>query len=104
MKAHLSDAVPATVAALDRKTDGSIPNIGGGREITLLDAVSLIANRLEVTPVIKHGDSKKGNQRRAVANTNRAREHLVRQPQVEPAEGLRRQAPWVREHMTLPAC
>ena len=93
---YISDCVAATVAAVHRPADGSIFNIGGGKELTLLAAIDLIGEILEVQPVIEFREARRGDQRRTVADTSCARQELDWAPLVEPAEGLARQAEWIR--------
>ncbi len=93
---YVSDCVEATVAALDRPADGSIFNVGGGQELALLDAISLIGEVLDVVPQIDFRPARPGDQRRTVADTRRARAALGWSPQVDPREGMVREAEWVR--------
>lgn len=94
---YVSDCVAGTLAALAGPADGSIFNIGGGEELKLLDAISLIADELGVEPVIEFRDARRGDQRRTVADVSAARRALGWAPAVEPVEGLRREVAWVRE-------
>lgn len=96
---YVGDCVAATVAALDRQADGSIFNIGGGQEIELREAVDLIAEAVGVDPVIVHRPARRGDQRRTVADTAKARRELGWAPEVAPAEGLRRQVDWLRTRL-----
>jgi UDP-glucuronate 4-epimerase len=96
---YVSDCVAATVAAVGRPGRGEVLNIGGGREIKLLEALALIADALGVQPDIRHEPARKGDQRRTVADVGRARRALEWEPLVEPDDGLRRQAEWVRATM-----
>jgi nucleoside-diphosphate-sugar epimerase len=96
---YVADCVAATVAALERPAEGAILNIGGGREITLMEAITILARELGVDPVIEHREPRKGDQRRTVANTARAQELLGWTPRVEPEEGLAAQVAWVRERL-----
>lgn len=93
---YVSDCVEATVAALDRPADGSIFNVGGGQELALLDAISLMGEVLDVVPEIDFRPARRGDQRRTVADTRRARAALGWSPQVDPREGMAREAEWVR--------
>lgn len=93
---YVSDCVGATVAALTGPADGTVFNIGGGREIKLLEAISILSEHLGIEPVIQHREARRGDQRRTVADTTRAREVLGWKPEVEPEEGLPEQARWVR--------
>ncbi|CAN5650795.1 NAD-dependent epimerase/dehydratase family protein [soil metagenome] len=97
---YVSDCVSATVAAIARPADGSIFNIGGGRELALLDAVRLIGEILGVEPVLEFREARRGDQRRTVADTTRARRELGWEPQVLPEEGLRMQVGWIRSRTT----
>ncbi len=92
----VSDCVAATTAAVARPGRGEVLNVGGGREIKLLEALAIIADALDVEPDVRHEPARKGDQRRTVADIGRAREALGYEPQVEPEEGLRLQADWVR--------
>lgn len=90
----VTDAVAGTISAIDRGEIGGIYNIGGGEEITLLEAIGLIANELGVEPQIQHEPARPGDQRRTWADTSRAREALDYRPRVTPREGLAAQVRW----------
>lgn len=96
---YVSDCVAGTIAALHGPADGTIFNIGGGRELKLLDAVALIASELDVEPVIEHREARRGDQRRTMADISRAAERLGWEPQVEPEDGLRAEVAWVRAQL-----
>lgn len=93
---YVADCVAATVAALDGPADGSVFNIGGGREIKLLEAISILAGHLGVEPVIEYRDARRGDQSRTSADITRAREVLGWEPTVEPEAGLLAEVDWVR--------
>jgi UDP-glucuronate 4-epimerase len=93
---YVADCVAATMAAIRAPANGSILNVGGGREIALLDAVAILADALGVQPVIEHADPRPGDQRRTVAQIERIEAVMGWRPQVEPEEGLVRQVEWAR--------
>lgn len=94
---YVTDCVAATIAALAAPAHGTIFNIGGGREIKLCQAISILADHLDVDPVIEHREARRGDQRRTVADITRARAVLGWEPIVEPEEGLLHEVRWVRE-------
>lgn len=93
---YVSDCVKATVSALEQPSVGATLNIGGGREITLLEAISTLARHLDVEPVIEHSNARPGDQRRTSACIDLAEELLGWRPEVSPEEGLANQVEWVR--------
>jgi len=95
---YVSDCVSGTVAALYGPADGSVFNIGGGREIQLIEAIGIIAQHLEVQPQIIYAGARRGDQRRTVADSGRARAILDWEPKVDPASGLAEQVKWVRSN------
>jgi UDP-glucuronate 4-epimerase len=96
---YVADCVAATIAALHRPADGSIFNIGGGREIELLEAVEILAGHLGVDPVIDHRPARRGDQRRTRAAIDRARDELGWEPKVQPEDGLAAEVAWVRARL-----
>jgi nucleoside-diphosphate-sugar epimerase len=90
----IDDAVTGTILALERGAVGGIYNIGGGRTISLNDAIGLIAGHLAIEPVIHWEAARPGDQRHTSADVSRARLALGYEPTVEPAEGLARQVAW----------
>ena len=72
----------------------AIYNIGGGRTISLIDAIGLIAGHLGVEPSIAWEAARPGDQRHTSADISRAKAALGYAPAVEPEEGLGRQVAW----------
>ncbi len=91
---YVSDAVAGTIAAITGARVGGVYNIGGGRRITLNEAIATIADELGVTPVIERGPPRGGDQRHTEADTTRARETFGYQSTIDPDDGLRRQVRW----------
>ncbi len=91
---YVSDAVAGTISAISGGRVGEIYNIGGGRRITLNEAINTIADELGVTPIIEFGPARGGDQRHTDADTSRAREAFGYEPTIDPDDGLRRQVRW----------
>jgi nucleoside-diphosphate-sugar epimerase len=94
---YVVDAVRGTIAALERGEIGGIYNIGGGRTISLNDAIATIAEHLDVKPVIHTEAARPGDQRHTSADIGRARSALGYAPTTDPVEGLGHQVAWHRE-------
>ena len=90
----VSDAVAATVAAMDRAPAGAIYNVGGGGEATMREAVELVeriaARRLDVS----FGPPAAGDLMRTAADTSRIRADVGWEPAVELEAGLAAQWEW----------
>ncbi len=91
---YIDDAVQGTILALEQGAAGGIYNIGGGRTISLNEAIGLIAGHLGVEPSIDREPARPGDQRHTSADITRAREALGYAPTVDPGEGLARQVRW----------
>jgi UDP-glucuronate 4-epimerase len=91
---YIDDAVNGTILALERGAVGGVYNIGGGRTISLNDAIGLIAGHVGVEPIIEREPARPGDQRHTSADVGRARAAFGYEPQVEPADGLARQVAW----------
>ncbi len=91
---YVSDAVSATVAALDRGSGGDVVNICGDQTIELLDAIGVLADELGVEPIIEFAQPRPGDQRDTSGDATRARRVLRWSPEVSVDVGLRRQAAW----------
>jgi nucleoside-diphosphate-sugar epimerase len=91
---YVDDAVAGTILALEQGAAGGIYNIGGGKTISLNDAIGLIAGHLGVEPVIERESVRPGDQRHTSADITRAHDVLGYTPTVEPADGLAKQVAW----------
>ncbi len=91
---YVDDAARGTMLALERGKPGGIYNIGGGRTISLNDAIALIGSHVGVEPTIAREPARPGDQRHTSADIGRASAELGYAPTVEPEEGLRRQVDW----------
>jgi nucleoside-diphosphate-sugar epimerase len=94
---YIDDAVDGTIRALERGAVGGIYNIGGGRTISLNEAIAVIAGHVDREPVIQWEPARPGDQRHTSADVSRAAAALGYEPTVEPHDGLARQVAWHRE-------
>jgi nucleoside-diphosphate-sugar epimerase len=91
---YVEDCVAGTIGALEGGRDGEVYNLGGGVEITLLEAIAFLGEALGVKPEIRFAPPRAGDQRRTQADFSKAARDFGYAPKVAPDEGLARQARW----------
>lgn len=87
----VTDAVEANLLAAQHASPGEIFNVGGDREIKLIDVLSIMSGLMNVTPQISFQKGPVGDSLRTCADIQLARQRLGYNPQVTLEEGLRRQ-------------
>ena len=91
---YVDDAVEATIAAMERATGGATYNVGGGAEVTMLEAIEALGRvsgrRLEI---VRH-PRREGDAARTAADTTRIRADLGWEPMTSFEEGLAAQWHW----------
>jgi nucleoside-diphosphate-sugar epimerase len=90
----VDDCVAATVAAVDRGPLGTVLNVGGGDQVSVVEALQVIGELTGIKPRIRFGEARPGEQARALADTSRARHLLGWAPAVGIRDGLARQVEW----------
>ena len=91
---YVDDAVRGTIQAMERGSTGAVYNIGGGRTISLNEAIALLSSHLGRAPIVRSEPARPGDQRHTTADISRARTDLGYEPVVEPGVGLARQVAW----------
>jgi nucleoside-diphosphate-sugar epimerase len=91
---YVDDAVEATVRAMQQASSGDVFNVGGGEEVSMLDAIEILGRisgrRLELVAAPR----RVGDQRRTAADTARIREALGWTASTPFEEGLAAQWRW----------
>jgi UDP-glucuronate 4-epimerase len=91
---YVEDVVDATVIAMERAATGETYNVGGGAEVTMLEAIEqlerLSGRRLD----LRTRPAVPGDQRRTAADTTRIGADLGWSPRVPFEQGLRAQWDW----------
>ena len=91
---YVDDAVEATIAALQRGAQGAIYNVGGGSEVSMLEAIEALGRvagrRLEVVRTPR----REGDAARTAADTTRIRQELEWTAETPFEEGLAAQWRW----------
>ena len=88
----IDDVVSATLRACEVRADGAVLNVCGPDEISVLEAIGVLADELAVPAVVEHVAARAGDQRRTRGSSQRARELLGWMPATAVRDGLRRQA------------
>jgi UDP-glucose 4-epimerase len=84
----VDDVVAATIAAADDGERGSVYNIGGGRPVSVLEAISLLQELLDRPLEVEHLEANRGDPRRTEANVSRAVRDLGYKPTTPLPDGL----------------
>ena len=91
---YVDDAVDATIAVMERSPGGATYNVGGGAEVSMLEAIETLGRvsgrRLEV---VRHA-RRQGDAARTAADTKRIRADLGWKPVTSFEEGLAAQWRW----------
>jgi nucleoside-diphosphate-sugar epimerase len=96
---YVDDAVEATIAAMERGSAGTTYNVGGGEEVSVLQALEALAaiagRRLEVV----RSPRREGDAARTAADTSRIRADLGWEARTPFAEGLAAQWRWAADRV-----
>lgn len=95
----VTDAVNATLLALDYPNTQQAFNITGFETMTLLDAIGVLENVLEKKARLMFDESRPGDQDHTAVSFEKARNLFGYNPQVGMLEGLKLQAEWHRYEM-----
>ena len=95
---YVGDCVQGLVLAFEQpeKSIGQTFNIGGGHEVNVLQVLEMLEELSGIKPLTTHGPQRSGDQRRTVANTEKAQRLLGYDPRTTVLEGLRAQLAWQR--------
>jgi nucleoside-diphosphate-sugar epimerase len=96
---YVDDAVEATIGAMERASSGSTLNVGGGEEVSMLQAIEALGRiagrRLEIV----RSPRRQGDATRTAADTTRIRAEIGWEPTTPFEEGLAAQWRWAADRV-----
>ena len=96
---YVSDVVEATIAAMEKAPAGAVYNVGGGVEVSMLQAIEMLGRiagrRLDVV----RAPRVEGDVARTAADTSRIHAELGWEPQTPLEEGLGAQWRWAADRV-----
>ena len=99
---YVDDAVEATILSMERGSAGSVFNVGGGEELSVLQWIETLAEvsgqRLELVGGVR----REGDATRTVADTGRIRAETGWEPRTRFADGLEAQWRWAADRVAAP--
>ena len=99
---EVGDTVAATIAAMDGGAPGTVYNVGGGEEASMLEAIALLERAAGRTLDVRHVEVARGDVRRTKAEVSRIRDALGWEPRVGLAGGLARMWSWASARVAAP--
>jgi nucleoside-diphosphate-sugar epimerase len=94
---YVDDAVAATMLAMASASPARVFNVGGGSEISLLDAIQLFGETVGEVPRLAHDRPAMGDVTRTAADISLIRNELGWTPKTAINQGIARQLAWVQE-------
>jgi UDP-glucuronate 4-epimerase len=96
---YVDDAVEATIAAMERGEPGAVFNVGGGTEVSMLEAIATLARIAKRRLEVVRAPRREGDAARTAADTTRIREALGWKPTTPFEEGLAAQWRWAADRV-----
>ena len=91
---YVDDAVAATVAAMERAPSGAVYNVGGGAEVSMLEAIAAFEELAGRALDVRTTGTVAGDQRRSRADTSRIEAELGWRAETPFEQGIRAQWDW----------
>ena len=91
---YVEDTVGATISAMEHAPAGSLFNVGGGQEATMLDAIALLEQASGRSLDVRHVDAARGDVSRTKADDSRIAAALGWSPSTPLADGLNAMWSW----------
>jgi len=91
---YVEDAVDATIAAMERAPQGAVYNVGGGTEVSMLEAVETLGRIAGRQLELVRRPRREGDAARTAADTTRIRTELGWEPSTPFEDGLGAQWRW----------
>jgi UDP-glucuronate 4-epimerase len=96
---YVGDAVDATILAMERGAAGSAFNVGGGEEVSMLQAFETLAAVAGRRVELVRGPRREGDQARTAADVSRVGRELGWKPATPFARGLEAQWRWAADRV-----
>jgi len=96
---YVDDTVGATVAAMERGRGGATYNVGGGAEVSMLEAIEVLERVAGRTLEVVRLPRREGDARRTAADTSRIADDLGWAPSTFFEEGIAAQWRWAADRV-----
>ncbi len=94
---YVSDVVAANILAMQKDTEDTIFNIGGGNYVTVNETIELLGKLLKLPVNVKYKEKEKGDVRDTSADINRAKRELGFNPKYDLNYGLEKELEWIKK-------
>jgi nucleoside-diphosphate-sugar epimerase len=99
---YVDDAVEATIAAMGGGHTGAVYNVGGGVEVSMLQAIEVLERVSGRRLDLQHAPRVEGDVARTAADTARIRGELGWEPRTAFEQGLEAQWQWAADRVAAP--
>jgi UDP-glucuronate 4-epimerase len=99
---YVLDVVEATVRAMEAAPPGELYNVGGGAEVTMLEAIRMLERLSGRSLDVRFSPAVPGDQRRTRADTTRIEAGLGWRPRTSFEQGLEAQWNWAVDRVAAP--
>jgi len=96
---YVDDTVDATIGAMERGSTGSTFNVGGGSEVSMLQAIEALGRIARRRLEIVRSPRREGDQARTAADTTRIRDEIGWEARTTLEEGLAAQWRWAADRV-----